>query len=272
MNTSPLFYRQSNRESRQALLWSFVLHVLVVSVLAVKINWGTQDDFAIPAKVIDAVLVDSRELDKPKVKPDIRKQQKIDQQNKQRLKAEKEAIHLAKQKELAAEKAQAEQQRQQQEALLLAKQKELAAEKARAEEQNQEELRQERLEEERRLLEQEQQAELDHLQAEDDAAAKQARSNVLANQLVLYKQAIKQRVERNWIRPISAEDWYSCEVLVDQIPGGEVTNVLVERCDGDAAFQRSVKNAVYKSSPLPDPPDPALFDRKLKFTFKVPSS
>jgi colicin import membrane protein len=120
------------------------------------------------------------------------------------------------------------------------------------------------------LLEQAQREEWEKLQAEDRAAAEQARGRELAGSMDLYKQAIKQRVDRNWVRPLSAEDWYTCEVVVDQIPGGEVINVQIQQCDGDAVFQRSIRNAVYKSSPLPDPPNPALFDRRIQFTFKVP--
>jgi colicin import membrane protein len=37
----------------------------------------------------------------------------------------------------------------------------------------------------------------------------------------------------------------------------------VTQCNGDAAVRQSIENAVYRASPLPDPPDPALFQRNL---------
>jgi colicin import membrane protein len=43
---------------------------------------------------------------------------------------------------------------------------------------------------------------------------------------------------------------------------------VATNCTGDAAFARSVETAVLRSSPLPPPPNPALFDRNLLFNFK----
>ena len=37
---------------------------------------------------------------------------------------------------------------------------------------------------------------------------------------------------------------------------------------GDEVVVRSIEAAVYRSSPLPLPPDPQLFERNLRFTFK----
>ncbi|MGC8731997.1 MAG: cell envelope integrity protein TolA, partial [Halothiobacillaceae bacterium] len=75
-------------------------------------------------------------------------------------------------------------------------------------------------------------------------------------------------VERNWLKPPSAMPGMSCKVRVIQMPGGMVMDVRVEQCTGDELFKRSVINAVEKSSPLPAPPDPSLFERELVFTFK----
>jgi colicin import membrane protein len=57
-------------------------------------------------------------------------------------------------------------------------------------------------------------------------------------------------------------------VEVTQVPGGEVTGARVTQCNGDAAVRQSIENAVYRASPLPDPPDPALFERNLVLRFK----
>ncbi|MEJ1961159.1 MAG: cell envelope integrity protein TolA [Gammaproteobacteria bacterium] len=42
----------------------------------------------------------------------------------------------------------------------------------------------------------------------------------------------------------------------------------VGECNGDAAVRESIEAAVYRASPLPPAPDPAVFDRNLVFTFR----
>ena len=76
------------------------------------------------------------------------------------------------------------------------------------------------------------------------------------------------RVTRAWIKPPSAQPGISCIVSVTQVPGGEVTAVRVNSCSiNDAALRESVEAAVLRASPLPPPPDPALFERNLELTF-----
>ena len=76
------------------------------------------------------------------------------------------------------------------------------------------------------------------------------------------------KIQRAWIKPPSAQPGISCTVSVTQVPGGEVTSVRVDSCNGgDAALRESVERAVYNASPLPSPPDPALFERNLELTF-----
>ncbi len=76
------------------------------------------------------------------------------------------------------------------------------------------------------------------------------------------------RITRAWIRPPSAQPGITCIVLVSQVPGGEVTSVRVDSCSiNDAALRESVEAAVYRASPLPPPPNPALFERNLELTF-----
>ena len=78
---------------------------------------------------------------------------------------------------------------------------------------------------------------------------------------------IRDRVTRAWIRPPSARAGVNCEVLVTQVPGGEVTGVQIGGCNGDAAVRESIEAAVYRASPLPAPSNPDLFDRNLRFNF-----
>jgi colicin import membrane protein len=47
-----------------------------------------------------------------------------------------------------------------------------------------------------------------------------------------------------------------------------VLSAQVDKCNGDAAVKQSIEAAVLKSSPLPPPPDPRVFERNLVFVFK----
>ena len=83
-----------------------------------------------------------------------------------------------------------------------------------------------------------------------------------------YIAKLRNRIQNAWIKPPSASVGLDCLVEVTQIPGGEVTSARVTQCNGDAAARQSIENAVYRASPLPDPPDPALFEKNFVFRFK----
>ncbi|HEY2417706.1 MAG TPA: cell envelope integrity protein TolA [Steroidobacteraceae bacterium] len=100
------------------------------------------------------------------------------------------------------------------------------------------------------------------MQAEEHLDA--ARSN---GALAQYQAMISARIQHAWIRPPSAHAGISCEVRITQVPGGAVTAVQVGICNGDSAVKQSIADAAYRASPLPAPPDPALFDRDLVVTF-----
>lgn len=272
-----------------AILISLVLHAVIVGLLVFSFHFSNKSQPAVAAKIIDAEVVDSGVLEafeaekrrkqeaieaEKRRREEQRRQEELHrQQEQQRIEQERQA-KIAEEKRIAEERRIAEQKR-------VAEERRIAEEKRRAEEAERKRIEeQKRLEaariaeekrraEERRLLEQEQRAEWEKLQAEEARAAAAARSRELANKRTLYIDSIRHKVERNWIRPASAQLGDACTVNVLQIPGGDVVDVSVESCTGDAAFKRSVEAAVRKAAPLPDPPEPALFDRHIEFTFKV---
>ena len=76
------------------------------------------------------------------------------------------------------------------------------------------------------------------------------------------------KIQSKWIKPPSAQPGIECKVSVTQVPGGDVTAVHVTSCSvADAALRESVEAAVLRASPLPSPPDQALFERNLELTF-----
>ena len=95
--------------------------------------------------------------------------------------------------------------------------------------------------------------------------AQQVASGPLADQ---YRAALQNRIIHAWLKPASARAGIDCLVEVTQVPGGDVTAAQVTKCNGDHAVRQSIENAVYRASPLPEPPDPALFHRQFVFEFK----
>jgi colicin import membrane protein len=102
--------------------------------------------------------------------------------------------------------------------------------------------------------------------------AMQAEEALLAasqsGEMSIYIARIQQQVERNWVRPASAQLGLECQLAVVQLPNGDVIDVRTVRCNGDDTVQRSIENAVRRSSPLPLPENRVLFDRNLSFVFK----
>ena len=107
-------------------------------------------------------------------------------------------------------------------------------------------------------------SDLDRALAQEEHREGAARSGLLDK----YITEIQARIERAWNRPPTARPGLSCTVFVSQVPGGTVTSVRLGDCNGDAAVQQSITLAVYRASPLPMPPDPALFERNLRLIFE----
>jgi colicin import membrane protein len=98
--------------------------------------------------------------------------------------------------------------------------------------------------------------------------AQEEHSAVASGQKASWIAQISARITRAWIRPPSARPGIDCLVHVTQVPGGEVVSAKVGSCNGDEAVRLSIEAAVIRASPLPLPPDPALFDRDLEVHFK----
>jgi colicin import membrane protein len=102
-------------------------------------------------------------------------------------------------------------------------------------------------------------------QIQDEEHASEVESGPLGDR---YRLSLQNRITHAWIKPPSAHSGIDCRVEVTQVPGGDVTNARVTQCNGDAAVRQSIENAVYRASPLPDPPDPSLFHRVIVLEFK----
>lgn len=255
------------REYRGPIFWAIVVHVIAAILLVIGFrvyapqSAGEPAPQAIEANIVDAARVEE-EARRLREAEERRKAEEAERQR--RLQEEAEAARRAREEEerrLAELKA----QREAVERAERERQERLAAERAEAERKKRE------AEEARRRREAEEARKRAEREAEMRAAleAEERRMNAIrAGLLEQYKTAIAQKVMRAWIRPSSAQAGLDCTVRVEQIPGGEVVRVDIVACNGDDVVRRSIEAAVLKASPLPPPPDPALFDRILEFKFR----
>ncbi len=219
---------------------------------------------ALPAPPPAQPLVDEQTVPPP---PDLAARQE----------AARKAKEAAAQKQAEEAQAQADaEQKAKAEAQLKAQEEAQRKAKAKAEEEaKKRELEQQRLAEAKRKAEEERRAQEakalamnpTDLQQSIDAEEKAmtARSGPA---MATWVQLIKARIEHAWIRPPSARQGIDCLVDVTEVPGGQVVNVKVGTCNGDAAVVQSIQDAAFRASPLPAPPDPTLFERDLQFEFK----
>ena len=264
------------------LIGAVLLHVVFAGVFGLTlISIARQPKPAILA--IQAVVVDRSVIDRA-----ARQQQRERTQERERQQAEQR-----KQQERREAEQRAEQERQQE-----VKQREEQQQRRQAEEQQIRERqeterkaqaeadRQQKVEAERKRvaeIERKQKEEAERRKAADDARAQTQREAELRNQieeeegraqaenaglLNQYIAMIEQRIVRNWNRPPSARTGLECRVRVAQTPSGTVLSVQIDQCNGDAAVKQSIEAAVMRSSPLPPPPDPRLFERNLVLVFK----
>lgn len=211
------------------------------------------------------------------LKEQAEQEQKAAEAQRQRQEQEQAAAAQAAQEKLAEEQRQAQEEAQRKAAeeaaaALKKKQAEEAAAAAAAKKAAAEKLAQEQQEKEQEE-EQEKEAQADlqrslAAEEEQDKLAQLRASGALAS----WQSAITARIRRAWIPPPTAHPGIDCVLYVTQQPGGQVSNVRMGSCNGDQAVRDSIQAAVYRASPLPPPPDPALFDSNLTIDFKPSSS
>jgi hypothetical protein len=88
-----------------------------------------------------------------------------------------------------------------------------------------------------------------------------------------YMGQVSARVERAWLRPRTpvGGGLFSCKVRIEQDSTGVVQEVALVQCSGEPRWQLSLVHAIQSASPLPAPPDPAVFRRTFSLTFQSQS-
>jgi colicin import membrane protein len=282
------------RQNWVYLVGALLLHVLFAGVFGLTMIQISRNAPP-PQLAIQAVIVDESMLKQASQPPRPRPEEKQKQREQELAEQRKQEEAKRETEQRAERERQAEQQRRQEEEQrriveeqqLRERQEEQRRREAEAEKQRQAQAEKERLAEaERKRVEdikRRQEEEAKKRRAAEEAKAQAAREEELRKQLeaeegvmeargstamAQYVALIRQHVERRWIRPPSARTGLDCEVKVVQAPGGSVLSAQVTRCNGDAAVRQSIETAVLRSSPLPPPSDPRLFERTLLLQFK----
>jgi len=283
------------RPSRDITI-AVAIHVVLALLLVVSIDWSDdrtpggsaeEEPQVVKAKVVDDARLKAEKEARRKAAVKKAAAERKRQEANRRKAAEKKrvakeqkrkaAVEL-KRKEQAARKAAdqkvAAKRRQEEKIARKVAADKAAAEKAAAEEQMRQEDARKAAKERRKQEEEaarkaaEEKALQDQLRAEEAQLAAR-RAEKVRSILDHYRMLIRQKIERNWLRPSSSQGRLSCIVKVRPAPDGGVMSARIVEGSGDALYDRSVVNAVFKASPLPLPNDRALYDefRDLEIKF-----
>ena len=254
----------------QAFVYALLVHALLVGLLIFGVRWQTRPA-AVDTKIVQATVVADPEIKKAA--------EHLKQQNERALALEAERAQEAlqeaqRQTEAAKKKQMLEKQAREQQAAAL---KQKAEEKKKQEQKKaaEAELKRQAAELQKKDAEQRRQQAEDALK-EQLAAEEKDRAQVQAaaaaarqkGEIARFEAIIRQKVERSWTRPANTQQGLECIVQVRLVPGGEVLQAAVVRSSGNALFDRSAVNAIYKASPLPVPDDKSMFDHFREFDFK----
>lgn len=86
-----------------------------------------------------------------------------------------------------------------------------------------------------------------------------------------YLGQIRARIERAWLRPRAAigDPIFQCQVQVDQDNVGRILAITLVECNGSTPWRVSLVRAIEAASPLPAPPNPAVFVHHVLLTFRA---
>lgn len=250
------------------LLAAVALHVLLLALVAGGVQCSVRP---IRPPVITGVLLDpsrqelaQRKRDEQRRQAEAERKRREDEARRQQeKKAEAEAkkkreAEALRQKQLAEKKA--------------AQQK--AAEKKKAEEAARRQQAREQAERAAAVRrEAEEQARLERALQEEAArrdaelAARAQAEGERLEKIGEWAHALVRHVQANYRKPPSAPDDFSCQVNMQLLPDGTVTNARIVKSCGNPLLDRAVEDAVYRSSPMPRPADPSVFDRDLTINF-----
>jgi colicin import membrane protein len=125
----------------------------------------------------------------------------------------------------------------------------------------------------RRLLAEALQREQQQLAAERERQAIKSQlardaANARFKGIAAWVDKVRDKIRGNIVLPPDIKGNPEALFLVTQLPTGEVLQVRLVISSGHAGYDEAVLRAILKSSPLPKPDSPGLFERELKLTFR----
>lgn len=105
------------------------------------------------------------------------------------------------------------------------------------------------------------------LKQQRDAQAATQAASARSKALATYTDRIRAKIRGNIVLPPDLRGNPSTVFDVVQLPSGEVISARLVKGSGHAGYDAAVERAILKSSPLPKPDDPSLFERNLRLTF-----
>ena len=111
-------------------------------------------------------------------------------------------------------------------------------------------------------------SELDEIEKINKKIISQRKMKKLSLAETEYIYAIQTRIESNWRKPFNVNHNHGCDVELEQLPSGKIISVNIIDCSANDLYIKSLENAVYRSSPLPLPNDPAIFESKIVLHFE----
>ncbi|MDE1983297.1 MAG: TonB C-terminal domain-containing protein [Gammaproteobacteria bacterium] len=255
--------------SQRLLPWvySVLLHTAFLALMILSIHWTNSTLPSLGgtgqvAQPVQATVVDQKLINQQMDLLKAQEQQKLAAQ--QKLEQQAQAAKTERQQE-EQKVAQLQQQQATAQQALNAKLAELQ-QQAQAEKAQQERVA--KLKAEAATAAKKQQSAQRRAELQREIAVEQGALNARrASLLQQWIAVVKQKIQSNWNEPASTPDNLTCRVQIDQVPGGTVANAQIISCNGDEAVRQSVVTAVLRSSPLPPPPEPSLFQREFILDF-----
>jgi len=266
------------KEHPKAVMFAAVFHLVAIIVVGVSVDWTSvtkPSGEKAPVKIVNAVVVDQKLLDKElkNVKDAenkrIRKQKDAERKKKQvildrkreekRLKELKRKSKKEKAKKLALKKKQdAKLKADKARKLKEKKQKQRKAAKFAAEKKRQ------------KQFEDELKGKLAKEEEQRQAAIAAANNARRQSEIGKYLDRIRLKVRNNWITFRTKEPGKIAVVRVKVIPGGEVIDANTIKSSDDVIFDRDAEKAVYNASPLPIPPaDSDIMNEFREFDLRI---
>ena len=268
-----------------ALILALVVNLLFVAVLVFSVSWQnrppsavTAELYAPPTKVAPAPVPPQLQplpqprpqlqplpLPKPLPPPPAPKPAPVIEKPDQReadiaLKAKQAALQKQKQEDAERERVRAEQARKEAEAKKLAEQQARAVQAMRAQAQRESQLRAQAEQESQMRAQAAREAQARAQQAAAASAHNRAEADWIDR--------IRSKIRSYVIVPQDIQGNPEAVFDVVQLPTGEIIDVQLKKSSGVPAYDNAVQRAILKSSPLPRPATPDLFQRSLRLRFR----